>query len=115
MQPKQQVSVVGGEGGIRTLDNGDRYTGFRVRRIRPLCHLSTPLKSSGYKILRLVAGSKVCLFLTLSNFVSPNFESGAFDHSATSPRRGRILAQAVAIRLWTKLPNFGKLRLCVPW
>ena len=30
----------GGEGGIRTHGTGDRYTGFRVRRIRPLCHLS---------------------------------------------------------------------------
>lgn len=31
----------GGEGGSRTLDTLERYTRFRVWRIRPLCHLST--------------------------------------------------------------------------
>ncbi|GAP65903.1 phage-related integrase [Mizugakiibacter sediminis] len=30
----------GGEGGIRTHGTDEPYTGFRVRRIRPLCHLS---------------------------------------------------------------------------
>ena len=30
----------GGKGGIRTHDTELPYTGFRVRRIRPLCHLS---------------------------------------------------------------------------
>ena len=29
-----------GEGGIRTPVDGDRRTGFRIRRIQPLCHLS---------------------------------------------------------------------------
>ena len=33
----------GGKGGIRTLDTGEPYTGFRVQRIRPLCHLSVPV------------------------------------------------------------------------
>src|SRR5690606_20994351 len=30
----------GGEGGIRTHGTSETYTGFRIRRIRPLCHLS---------------------------------------------------------------------------
>ena len=34
------VARNGGEGGIRTLDTAEPYTGFRIRRIRPLCHLS---------------------------------------------------------------------------
>ena len=31
---------IGGEGGIRTHGTVKPYTGFRIRRIRPLCHLS---------------------------------------------------------------------------
>ena len=37
---------IGGKGGIRTLVAGDPRTGFRVRRIRPLCHLSGYLKAT---------------------------------------------------------------------
>ena len=34
------IVTLGGEGGIRTHGTLKTYTGFRVRRIRPLCHLS---------------------------------------------------------------------------
>lgn len=34
------ILSVGGRGGIRTHDTELPYTGFRVRRIRPLCHPS---------------------------------------------------------------------------
>src|ERR1700740_3041160 len=34
------TELTGGEGGIRTHGTVKPYTGFRIRRIRPLCHLS---------------------------------------------------------------------------
>ena len=37
---RSKYRMSGGERGIRTLDTDEPYTGFRVRRIRPLCHLS---------------------------------------------------------------------------
>ena len=36
-------SFPGGESGIRTHGTGDRYNGFRDRRLQPLGHLSTAL------------------------------------------------------------------------
>jgi hypothetical protein len=35
-----KTELGGGEGGIRTHGTVKPYTGFRIRRIRPLCHLS---------------------------------------------------------------------------
>jgi hypothetical protein len=37
----------GGEGGIRTHGTVKPYTGFRIRRIRPLCHLSKIKRREG--------------------------------------------------------------------
>ena len=38
------VKIAGGEGGIRTLGTGvSPYNGLANRRIRPLCHLSSPV------------------------------------------------------------------------
>jgi hypothetical protein len=43
--------LCGGEGGIRTHGTVKPYTGFRIRRIRPLCHLS----AAGAKSSKLTA------------------------------------------------------------
>ena len=48
-------NLIGGKGGIRTHDSGDRYTEFRVRRIRPLCHLSARSALRRGRILALHA------------------------------------------------------------
>ena len=39
---------LGGRGGIRTLDTEKPYNGFRVRRIRPLCHPSALSRAEHY-------------------------------------------------------------------
>jgi hypothetical protein len=36
----------GGEGGIRTLGTEEPYAGFRIRCIRPLCHLSAVIAAA---------------------------------------------------------------------
>ncbi len=40
LDQKQGFFKSNGEGGIRTPDEGDLHTGFRIQRIQPLCHLS---------------------------------------------------------------------------
>ena len=40
------VGVAGGEGGIRTLGTEEPYAGFRIRCIRPLCHLSAVIAAA---------------------------------------------------------------------
>ena len=40
LHESQEKLAHGGEGGIRTPDTGNRYTGFRDRRFQPLSHLS---------------------------------------------------------------------------
>jgi hypothetical protein len=71
--------VDGGEGGIRTLDGLPR-TAFPVPRHRPLGDLSGETAGGGEGGIRTHG--------TVTR--TPLFESGTFNHSDTSPRRGRV-------------------------
>ena len=51
----QVIDFFGGQGEIRTHDTELPYTGFRVRRIRPLCHLSRGGSPDANRIWRLPA------------------------------------------------------------
>jgi hypothetical protein len=67
----------GGEGGIRTHGTVKPYTGFRIRRIRPLCHLSRNQASQGHggpsgAYARLIPETRPSRFALRASFAVQN-------------------------------------------
>ena len=65
----KSLKCLNGEGGIRT-HGTFRYTRFQVERIRPLCHLSKELRSTGFSFY-LEMGNTLRVFQVISHVVIP--------------------------------------------
>ena len=91
-RPQQgRLHFSGGEGGIRTHGTVKPYTGFRIRRIRPLCHLSKIRHRGAWRphpAHMLVSSVRLALRASRSGPASlSKIAPGDFvDHSATSPK-----------------------------
>ena len=76
----------GGERGIRTLGTLLTYTRFPGVLLQPLGHLSVKRKYSiSTRLCKGIYGGEIGIRTLGGVTPTPDFESGAFDHSAISP------------------------------